>query len=476
MKKEYSTSNDVADILCEPCLTTIILCKNSYSKEEQQVIDEMCEQGIDLIFSEIPNSLVLNSEWGKKVFGISQAYTKVTYKGVRFIGNFFIGDMIELPDLEVELTDVDLTQGCKVYSYSLMNYFSKDYEGDVPEFEIGDNEEMPPLIWRHIEGNSLVFVINGNFMDTNAACGILNAVISKSSKVFIYPIINANNLFVLGLPYTSNIASEELIEKYSRDALGIQQDLIFPGILNIATEEKIFPGYYTNDLFEVIENSDDDRISYYLKEIVKQGATLGYITDEGENVSLKPDTEELNISNIENNITSLLNVWNSEFSFESDNKSYINLPIILSTVENTDEDILKTYSAVNSMGYFSNLANINNILEPKTKDDDWVEYEKNLVTMIAYQQDEFGYIENLSVDDTIKRVICFQIMEPQIIYERNRILIRTENFYQEAFFMFKTEYKIESIEGGKYIKVGDKEYLIKQESESMIIYYKEEVE
>lgn len=465
LKKYYSIIDDISNIETGLKPEIIILSKESYSLEEQVIIDSFVETGVNLIFTRLPQTSIVESDWGKNIFSVKNINGIKTYEGLRIISDFFIGDLVELHDMKVILTDVDLSSGCKIYAYSLMDLFNEKNIDSVPVFELGENEEMPPLIWRYIKGESEVFVVNGDFMEGTVACGVINSIISEMSEVYLYPVINSNSLFILGLPYTKNINTSKMQSLYSRDALGVQQDLIFPGIINITSKYNLFPGYYTENYDELNSNITDRQLQYYMKELTKQTAALGLINEDGECVTLSPNKK----------VDSILANWGSDFLFYDRKEAYVNIPKIIDDVHTTDYDILKATSSVSSLGYLSDIVDIRVVLDPQTEDDEWVNFEKDFATMESFQNFKFGYLEKLNTEDTIKRIILFEMLEPEIQYNTGKIKVESKNFYGEANYILRTEYEIEQIKGGTYTKIGNKAYLISQKEESMTIEYSEEI-
>lgn len=462
-KENYSIQSDITGTLLFENIETIILSKSIYTEEEKSEITALISKGVDLIFTKLPDEIQLNTEWGKTTFGVVKDNGNVTYKGLRFISNFFIGDMLELVNYPVAFRDVELVQGCKVYAYSLMDYYSKDYEEEVPEPEIGLNENMPPLIWRHVKGESEIFIINGDFMEKAVSPGIINSVISKLNDIYIYPVVGGKSIYFLGIPYTSNENTEKMQELYSRDALGVQQDLIFPGIVHLVSKYNLFPCYYTSDLDEFLKSSEDKDISYYMKELTKQTATLGYINDNQDFITYRENKTEFTV----------LKQWNSDFLFSNGDNDLFNLPLIEDSISLSESDILMSKGVTSSYGYMSNIVDLRGIVYPDDEKENWVSLQKDLSTMLSYQNEQFGYLDNLNTEDTIKRLLIYILSEPKITYSENRIRVFTENFYGEAHFIIRTRNEILEVVGGTYEKIGEEEYMIYQQEEAMTIIYKE---
>lgn len=462
-KESYSIQPDITGTLLFENIETIILSKSIYTEEEKSEITALISKGVDLIFTKLPDEIQLNTEWGKATFGVVKDNGNVTYKGLRFISDFFIGDMLELVNYPVAFRDVELVQGCKVYAYSLMDYYSKDYEDEVPEPEIGQNENMPPLIWRHVKGESEIFIINGDFMEKAVSPGIINSVISKLNDIYIYPVVGGKSIYFVGIPYTSNENTAKMQELYSRDALGVQQDLIFPGIVHLVSKYNLFPCYYTSDLDEFLKSSEDKDISYYMKELTKQTATLGYINDNQDFITYRENKTEFTV----------LKQWNSDFLFSNGDNDLFNLPLIEDSIYLSESDILMSKGVTSSYGYMSNIVDLRGIVYPEDEKETWVSLQKDLSTMLSYQNEQFGYLDNLNTEDTIKRLLIYILSEPKITYSENKIRVFTENFYGEAHFIIRTRNEILEVVGGTYEKIGEEEYMIYQQEEAMTIIYKE---
>lgn len=474
-KEKYCVQTDFTGVAGLNNISTVILTKNIYTAEEEAQITALISQGVNLVFTKLPDSTELNSDWGKTTLGIVRTNGEVTYKGLRFISNFFIGDMLELRNYKVKFQDVDLEQGCKVYAYSLMDYYSKGYEGEIPEEEIGVNENMPPLIWRNIIDNSEIYVIAGDFMGKSVATGVINGVLSKMQDVYLYPVVGGKSIYFIGVPYTENENSEIMQELYSRDSLGVQQDLVFPGLVHLVSKYNLFPCYYTEDLNELINNKSDKDISYYMKELTKQTATLGYINNVGDYLTFREniDVSSLSSDEIYNSAFTITNKWDNIFTFYNENDNLIHLPIIEDSINLSESDILISNAVSSAYGYMSNSVDLRSIVYPQDSNDSWVKIQKDLGALLSYQNERFGYLDNLNNEDTVKRLLIYNLIDPEIKYSDNKIKVTIDNFYGEAHFILRTRNDIVEVVGGSYNKIGEEAYMIYQQEETMTIIYKE---
>ncbi|MCR5792033.1 MAG: DUF2194 domain-containing protein [Lachnospiraceae bacterium] len=439
----------------------IFLNKNNYSQEEQDSIDRYIEEGTHVIWSRLPSAKILQSEWGRKQLGILEDKGKKNYKGIRIISNFLASDLLEFENIEIELEDVSLVQGSKVFAYSL-----KGYKADET---LGKNETLPPLIWRHMMGDSEIFVVNSNLMSTKVAPGICVSILAKIKGSMIYPVINGNCIFFMNYPYTDNFKSEELDKRYSRDAMGVERDLLFPGISNLCSKYNVIPTYYTEDYEAFKQNNNDSTLDYFKKQIVREGTALGKVLN-GDCVYFdeqKPDTS----------IPTALKEWGSSFTFVDAQKERLNIPVVKEQPKLTHTDIITICSAVTSLGFVSTRVNMENVLHPQDDSDDWVKYYDDMNTTTGIVQNMYPYVDPLNVVDATNRILVFRNLQPQITYKTNedkksgQIIVEPKSFSGVAYYILRLEVPFKSIEGGTAEQIIDNTYLIEETANKLIIEY-----
>ncbi len=72
------------------------------------------------------------------------------------------------------------------------------------------SEEMPPLLWRTVTGRSRLFCICSDVFSGEALLGTLSAFAAQATDLYVYPVVNAQTVNLLGFPYMNRYYDEVL--------------------------------------------------------------------------------------------------------------------------------------------------------------------------------------------------------------------------------------------------------------------------
>lgn len=442
--KEFLTSSPIEK-------KGIFLIKNTYTKEEIHLLKEAAKEGISLYFLILPVKQIHEDDEFRDLLGIRELKEKEERKGIRFIADFFISDMLEFIDYNLFLYDLALKQGTKTYAYSLL--YEEEKESELK------NEGLPPIIWRTTflsdkrEEGTMIFCINGEaLIESRAGIGIITSLLSHSEEDYLYPVINAYSVIIKGMPFLTNFSSKRLDNLYGKDALGIQQDILSPHIFGIIQKYQVFPTYLSQEAKE-LEDGEGRLEMYYKKQILVQlGELLGY--------------EEIGPEFIIANKNIAYEQWSELFDF---NKNM--LPLIQNSNHYKEADELYTIAANSAYGFTSIYTDIEELLE-ENNEIGWVETGKILNTLLAVQHKSMDYLERMTLSDSIKRLMIYRLLEAQIKKEEKEISIILDYFIKEAFYILKTSKEIKTVEGGTYEKIGNDYYMIRFSHDTARIIYK----
>ena len=203
-----------------------------------ETFEEITDLGITLIFCNLPAPQVIgDSEELQKLLGIqSVRQDSIEVEGIHLLSGFLLGgESMYLAETEEQekLQDLDLNVpwyitagGTKTYMVGVLDKLLKDVEAK--------NEYFPALIWRNGYNRASVFAVNGDYMDSMQGIGILDAMMYEADSYALYPIVNAQNIVVANFPDLTGENDEKMLELYSRDAKGIQQNVFWPALSGLA--------------------------------------------------------------------------------------------------------------------------------------------------------------------------------------------------------------------------------------------------
>ncbi len=420
----------------------IFICKQELLDREIEELMSAAKRGISLYFLTMPHQL--NNEDLRQLLGIQEIHGTEQKWGVRFISNFMIGEMKEYQDYYLAFQEVKLSQGTKVYAYSLGK---KEKELEVDK-QIR-NEDLPPLIWRNsyrinAQKHSLVFVVNmDSLMNTLTGPGIITGMLSQSESDFMYPVINGYHLVIKGLPILNNFQNEKLMQLYGKDALRIQQDILIPQISSFLSKYQLRPTYLIAKM-DVMNRQQQKILEYHLQQVRSQAGELIYfhknLTDLGPALQQIEYQEET-----------------SQFTFYEKNKTSI--PLLINTNHYQERDELSILSSYTAYGYLSLYIDTDELLT-NTNELNWVSEGKKINTILAMHQKKYSYLQRNSISSIIMNLLKYQLLEPAIHYEPERITLQLDYFTDVSYFILKTPKVIREVVNGSYQEIGFQRYLI----------------
>lgn len=425
-------------------IKVVFLCDNTVNAQEKQILNSLLNKGISIVFLQIPDSTCIKQQDLFNMLGIKEDINKISQKGIRFISDFLLGGRQDYPNIKLEMLSVKLKSTCKTYVYGLAK--PRDNEKIT-------NEELPPIIWRNSYYNGQVFVVNGSLINSDYGYGIIPAMLAQLQEDYIYPAVNGLAMIIQGFPYFENVNEYELQSRYSTNALGLQQDILWPSIISISKKHDIAPGFFmAQGMDTVVDSVTKKALAYYIKEIKALGGDIGALQDD--------------IVSFEG---TQLKRWDTFTNYnESGEKSTI-IPITLDGFTYTDKERLAFYSRVTALGIITQRTDMKSILYPINDDYDWVKVSVSLDTLIGRLRKEFAGIDSVNITELTKRMKGYQLLEPVIQYKEDSINIHMQRLNGNGYFILRTNKKIDSIRGGRYKQMEECAYLIEAQQNDIII-------
>lgn len=434
--------NEISDEMLSG-LKAVFLCEGeitSYGSREE--IERLLRQGIAVVFLQLPNQQTMEQENLYEVLGIARETRSLRQRGIRFVSDFMLGGKQDYVNLELQLTSVKLGASCKTYAYGLEE---QQKDSKIP------NEALPPIIWRNHYLNGRVFVINGTLVNLSYGHGIITGLISQIEEDYIYPVINGFTLMVNHMPYCYNVNEEELLRRYSRDAMGFQQDILFPSMISVSKRHDIMPGFFMEKDMDIDPNSEPHRImNYYLREINAMGGDIGVLTED--NASL----EETRIL-----------TWEQYMQYNG--KEPV-IPITTQGFQLTEEERLAYYSGVTALGIITHRIDMNEILYPRDDSYDWVNVSLQLDSLIGSFREKFPIITSVNIRELVRRIKNYQTMDQDIQYSSDKIRIKISNLNGNGYFILRTSKKVKEISGGTFRLIEENAYMVKAEEQDILIH------
>ena len=430
-------------------IKVVLVAQEHLSLEEIRALEELVAQGKHVVFLRMPEPELLAQQQVREFLGTRDYRGRQKYTGYRTAGELMLGAVREQEEAEFTASAVTLGRRTKVFCSALL------------EEEGIKNEELPPLIWRYIPdgGGGSVYVCNGDLYSSPFGYGVIAALYCDMQQTYLYPIVNAYCFFVEGMPYQQNVESEVLREWYSRDALGLQRDLLFPQLKRCGDRYGVRTTWYTEQYDAVLSSQRGD-LAYLRTEIDATGGELG-ASSGGE---LRAGTL----------LRSVALPWTPGFGFRSQQKSETTLPILLPDVLQNDAQRMNLNGMARGTGFLSVSLQIEPFVfaqDTSRPEYNWASYCLDLETVLGVHQQDYGFLDRVTASDAAERVAEFLVMKPSYRYEQEGVSVTIENFGSAAYFIMKSSREIGEVENGEAEQIGNHLYLIRAEQPSLYIRY-----
>lgn len=502
---EYAQVADCPE-LPEVLPQMIVLESGSYqTAEDIAKIRQMAEKGAGIVFSEVEQSVLPESEELAKLLGIEHIVAEETQiSGIKIFEEFFLGGEVTYQaqnEQEAEKNqDLNLNvpwyipgSGTKVYMVGLMQ------GTDVK------NENLPALIWRNAVGKGKVFAVCGNYLDSNTGIGILDGILTETQEYTIYPVVNAQNLSVVNFPGFASENNEVMEQMYSRTQVGVYRDILWPGLVAVSDQNNLKLTCFVMPQFNYLDGiePDSNELIFYLKQFKEVGAEAGFSLEYIKGVSLadkiKRDGEFFASQNStyrygaafvnEAKITGVLSLLSRpllsdvtsivcEYTEKRPVLSYCGERVVLQmatndAVSHTYTEDLRMRSLQSALAYCNIMLDMQKISWPQTEADSWqVMYDKFSSNLNTYWKGFSGFSAT-TVSESDVRVRNFLNMDYQ--QERNGDMVSMHISGEPGYFILQTHgEEIADTSGAEWTKLEDNAWLIKAEKEDVTIELKKQ--
>ncbi len=453
----------------------LFVLKDTLSDEEISQLEKSLFSDVQIVFVVTPNKQTMEKQDVQELMGIYRQGDLVSRRGIRFIPNFFVTDeLIENETVSLKMYDVTLGEKTKLYAYSFL---------DTEEGKQVENEALPPAIWRRGYRSGNVFVLNGNFAELGCLEGIITSLFSVIYEDDIYPVVNAYGVFIQCSPYIKETENETVERLYSRDAMGFQQDIVFPSIISSVRKNQYIPTFFcsVSDYDGEMERYIEKQVEYMEKEIVSLSGEIGlYYEGSFAHKEELNCTDSLMLKDDELLSGHVKRAAKVIVSKEADNRTlvdrdyeYTYIPIVRDDMQKELQE-LKEISYVTELGLLTAEIDIEAVLNNKGEEYNWVTYSKTTDSVLGEHGEKYQALTRLSASDMGTRVLAHDVLRPRYEKTSESIWIRCDKFSGAAFFVLRTPKEIVDIKNGTYQVLGEDAYLISINNREATIYFEEE--
>ena len=486
------------------------------AKNAAKKLSKYVKKGGVVIFYRLPSyQTIKDCEVLQELLGIQHLRAEsVKLHEIRLYSGFLLGgetcysfegvDEPELVDIEREVPWYDISARTKSY---MVGFLSAQEKSTMNL----NNEDMPAIIWRSNMGKGSVFAVNGDYMKGETSLGMLDAMLYEAENYALYPVVNAQNLSVVGFPDLTVENEEIMAETYGMTTQQFCRDVLWPSL--VASAQK---GNWKITSFLSVKQSDQSQnepnqselieyLKYFNEESTEAGASLGRMESSDIRLSVADERDTLKSWNLnyifaggyvrkenKDGIASLIDE-NGQMEFFQDIRTvvgeYEEDEQILSwmtdkiTLQNATADVykhsykdsLRLKSFETSLGYSNIQADIYRILWPQSRKDQWEQVAEKMAANMDTYWKPFAAFDRTTISQSDSRVRNFLNGSIGSSRNGNRISIQTKDFTGDAYLLLRTHgEKPEKMEGGNWKRVEGDAYLLQITSENASVILKPE--
>ena len=482
-----SLEKDVEAIIFDP--------KSVDIKGKTAKLMKLTEMGACMIFGDLPDARYIDGDEDlKTLLGITKVVQDAVHvDGVQiFKGFLFGGETVyavnkskpeekKFEDLDLDIAWYDTGLGTKTYIVGVMD------ENLVHPYD------FPKMIWRSYYNGTFIYAVNGDYLQGMMGIGFLDAMIYDTKEYYIYPIVNANSIVFSDFPYLSAENSEKLKELYSRNAETFQRDIAWPGIISMATRAEFSMTCFLSDRYDYTREDEvsGSETRFYLQQMKELDAEAGRSMDYIGNISLaeksrlsreyyanegieyrfrslylkewKPEMKQV-LEELEPDVRTVVSGErknNQAISFCSENVT-LQYATNLAHEYSFKNDLLYK-SLLTSLGYTNVLVDMNQVIWPQDKDDEWqnfFDYVFSYVTSYWSKRLVFDATTISESDARIRKMLSVKYSDEK--KDANTIVLHSSGADENFFILRLHDTEIDEIsENAEFTRIEKDSYLLR---------------
>lgn len=381
-----------------------------------------------------------------------------------------------------------------------------------------------PLLWKSNYGHGTFMVFNGTLLADKVSRGLFSGSISLMEPDYIYPIFNMKTYFIDDFPAPIAKGKNPIIYKeYKRDLPSFYQNIWWPNMLQIAKQNNIiYTGAiiesYNDRVQPPFENTDDKELSYLIsfgRELIQSGGEIGFhgynhqsltldkkiAKSFGYNVWKSTEDMKASIQEIQHyakvafpsyTVTSYvppsnalsqegrqilkeawpdLTVISSLYSEDSTNRSYIQefeiaqdgiieMPRISSGYFQSESDDWAIANAITGLGIFSHFTHPDDVISEDRSRGGWSDMYEEFKHYMEEINTTYPWLLAMTATEAALNQAMVLQSNIQIEQTPSKINGNIGQFYNDQYFILRTEKKIGQLKNCEVKKIDTNTYLV----------------
>lgn len=473
----------------------LVLDGASLSGEDGPVLEQLVEQGRNVVVSGLPDTRVLNQEKGlRNMLGIDRVrHDEITVEGIKIFQGLILGGETVYKDFSCTMPDFQLLDSVTAY---VVAYSDQDWIQEL------DNEELPAAIWRYAPDAGKVYVVNGDFLEGQMGAGLLTGFAADSERIYLYPVVNAQVSVVENYPMVTKENQEFMEQTYGQDAITTLRDILWPSIVAIFEDTGDTMTATASLRYDYQEKGEMDSslVEYYYEQITKEEGEIGLsgaqisqvpleeklahdlavYREELPNYSirtfqagaLEPE-EYLNLlgeGNLLEEITTVLTDYREEASspfFRYLKGNALSLPIYMEGTTMEASDDLRARCLQTAYGYYGTSVDIMRVVYPQEEDDLWNVMSNRWAENYRPYRVPFEAFEKVTALEADNRVRNYLALDFELTVTGDEGVLTLDGGTEGYFIARVHGESLEVLSGGTAQEIEEGWYLIQAEGQSL---------
>lgn len=417
----------------------------------------------------------------------------------------------ELQDLELDVPWYVPSAGSQTFMSAIL---SKEGE------ETLENKDMPSLLWRVQKEQSMLYIVNGNYMsDRLIGIGLLDGIMADCSEYDIYPVVNAQNLVLTGMPELSDENDEKMREIYGRGQTDFEKNVILPAIESLCQNTGFIPTAMAAAEYDYSDgiSPSGNPLTFYLKQLREEKAEAGVCLLHADTTDVKTAAQEtftalnalsdgytygaaqLSLSDLSDAGTLLdenggkgIRTILSEYDTDRPILSYLDenrtlQPLLLSADSHTFKTDLELLGMETAFAYSTVGINLLRTLWPENADDQWERMSDKAFSNLHTYWKSFQTFDKTTLSESdirIRNVLAVDFQDSLVNSSgeavssfdsgAQTIRLSSDSFEGTAYFILRLHGReVTGVTGGTFKKIEDGVWLVAVQNEQTDITVRE---
>lgn len=473
--------------------TLVLVDGNIVDAASVTALEEILHRNATIVFLTMPDrGLLGRTPELKRLMGIQRDRGSIHLKGYQMLEGFMLGgdayyvedndksadDGVSRQDLPLDIAYYEVAASSRLYMIGQIDPEEqgiKDLDNDNTKGM--DSEDYPAVIWQHAMSHGRTFVINGDFMKTDAGLGILSGIEYETLDVMISRFADARSLVAVGFPDLADENEESIHTMYGQSLYNFEKNIIWPFIVSAAAVNNDRLTLMSTDHIQS-GTGEYSREDTWLTLAENERAEMGVMGDSAEDVKngLAGVFPDYSIRSYYGSGSGGVVVTDEDSDSDGDVFSQTGDTLGIKKTEDADEmsfsDDLRLRSIVTAAGYYLSALDVTKMIYPDGKDSRYENMSRRATGNLSTYYGRFRFLTPLTLSETGTRISEFLNTDISVsdYSSNNRMVITVRSGSCSRLLVRTHDQDIVSVDGGTAEKAEDDSYILTVSGRRAVIH------